>query len=146
MAASSTSGAASAVLLRQAARKAARVVLADAKAGVPVDTGALRRGMKVRAQKGKKGRIAVRVMTPTREELAKLYPERAQEMLDSKFYFPAAVEYGYTRRGVTKAPVGFMRKALVANAEKAKATMRAELYAGLDRETRAIAAKAVLAT
>ena len=133
-------------VLRQAARKAGKVLLADAKSKVPVDTGGLKRGLKLRAQKGKRGRIAMRVMTPTREELARLYPDRAQEMLDSSWYFPAAVEYGYTRRGVTKPPAGFLRASFTENVEKAKTLMRAELYAGLERETRAVAAKVMLST
>jgi hypothetical protein len=139
-------------VLRRAARNSSKVVLAAAQANLAprTDTGALARGLRVRIQKTRKryeGRIAYTVQTPTRKELAKLYPERADEMMTSKWYFPAAIEYGYTRRGRTYAAVPFMRQAFASTGGTAANMMKTELRAGLDREVKRlarVAAKAAL--
>lgn len=128
-------------VLRQAARAVAKEIVPTAKANAPKDTGAIRRTIKVRAVKGKRGSIAVRVRTGTREELAKFHPKRAEEILTSKWYYPAAVEYGYSRNGVTAPPNAYMRRALRSHAESGKRAMRRALLQGLKRESAILAAK-----
>jgi len=134
-------------VLRRAARNSSKVVLAAAQANLAprTDTGALARGLRVRIQKTRKryeGRIAYTVQTPTRKELAKLYPSRAQEMLESRWYFPAAIEYGATRRGVRYPATPFMRTAFQVNKSSAPSQMRAALSSGLARETKRLARRA----
>lgn len=131
-------------VLRKAARNASKAVQEVAKGNVPEDTGALRKGIKVRAQKGKRGRIAFTVRTPTRAELAAGNPRRTAEIMGSRWYYPAAIEYGYTRNGVTVAPNAFMRRAYESTRDSAARAMRNELIAGLERETRILAAKRAL--
>lgn len=72
-------------IVRQALRAGGKIVATKAKALVPVDTGALRKSIKVRAAKGRRGTIGIRVATGTRQELGIDASDR--------WYYPAVVEY-----------------------------------------------------
>jgi len=96
------------LIMRKSLRKAWAPTLVTAKQGAPVDTGQLRRGLRLRAIKfKKKGVFGVSVMTPTREKL-NIDPS-------SPWYYPGFVEYG-TRHS---SPNPFMRRAFVANQGRA---------------------------
>lgn len=75
-------------IMRKAARKAAKPLLDAARSFAPVETGALRKGIKIRSVKRKRSSqiIGVKVQTPTREQLG--IPE------DASHYYPAVLEYG----------------------------------------------------
>lgn len=90
-------------ILRKAFRSTAKDILSDARIRVPIDTGNLRKSLRVRALKKAKGRIGVQIETGTREELG------IDE--NDKYYYPAAIELG--AEGV---PVqSFLRAALEVN-------------------------------
>ena len=86
-------------VVRRAMRDAARPVLAEAQRLCPVDSGAMRASLKIRAAGAKAG-MGVVVQTGSREELG--IPA------DQPFYYPFAVEYGH--RNAAAHP--FMRPAM----------------------------------
>lgn len=115
-------------IVRKALRAAARPVLRAAKQKCPVDTGALKKGLKIRARKRSRKSFGVDVSTPTREKLG--------IASDSKWYYPALVEYGYVRKGITYAARSFLRSAKDATRSAALAILKREIGAGVIREAR----------
>ncbi len=108
-------------IVRHALREAARPVLATAKALVPVDTGRLKKSLKIRSA-GKRGQAGIVVRTGTRAELG--IPE------DAKYFYPAALEFGHGN--VPAYP--FLRPALDQNRPRALKIIARELGAGIERE------------
>jgi len=106
-------------IARKAIRAGAKIVLADAKNRAPVLSGKLKKSLKVKAIKRSRSTIGVLVQTGTREKLN--IPE------GSKYYYPAAVEYGHG--GVAAKP--FLRPALDTNADRALSTIQRELWNGI---------------
>lgn len=82
-------------VLREAVRDAAQPILARARTNISairvtgVATDPLRRGMRIRALRRRRGRVGVSVQTPTRQELG-IAPS-------ARWYYPAHIELG-TRR------------------------------------------------
>lgn len=74
-------------IMRVAMRESYRMVHRAAKQNAPRDTGALRRGIKLRAIKRNRRKVGVGVFLPDRIKLG-LDP-------DGKWYYPAIVEYGH---------------------------------------------------
>jgi HK97 gp10 family phage protein len=81
---------------------AAKDVLVRTRSLVPVDSGRLRRSLKKRAIKRTRNRIGRVIQTGSREELG-------IEPTDNSYY-PAALEYGDSRRGIP--PKSFLRRAV----------------------------------
>jgi len=75
-------------IVRQALRAAARPMLVAAKAKVPVDTGRLKKSLRLRALKQRRGIFGVQVRTGTRAELG-------MWIGDKTGYYPASVEWGH---------------------------------------------------
>lgn len=73
-------------LVRASMRDGVKVVRDQAKARVPVRTGKLKAGIKVRALRRSRTRLGIRVTLPTREELG--LPS------STPGYYPASVEFG----------------------------------------------------
>lgn len=74
-------------ITRQALRQGAKRVRDEARRLAPVDSGALKKSLKVRAAKNlRRGSFGLSVLTGTRAELG-ISPE-------AKFYYPAVLEYG----------------------------------------------------
>lgn len=75
-------------VMRRMVRESAKVLRERIRVNTPVDTGALKRGLRVRSVKGaaKRGEIAVGVFTPERAKLG---------IGVDGGYYPAAIEYGY---------------------------------------------------
>ena len=96
-------------IVRKALRKAAKeIILPHAKALAPVDTGRLRKSLKIRAAKRSRNRIGVKLEAGTREKLG--IPA------DAKGYYPLALELGYVNRGGQfEKPWPYMRPALYDN-------------------------------
>lgn len=120
-------------VVRPAAREGTKMVAEAVKEMVPVDADGhqleggkhLRDTIKVRAVKGRKrGRIAFKVMTGTRQELGIPAGEKG--------YYPAALEYG----GLAHQPIPYMRPALTKSRQKVIATVREKILAGIEREAR----------
>jgi len=102
-------------IVRKALRTAGKMVLADARARVPVDTGALKKGLKLRAVKSRGGFVGVHITTPRRDELG--IPQSA------KHYYPAVLEYGAENHPARP----YLRPALDANRSKAIEIIRSEI-------------------
>jgi HK97 gp10 family phage protein len=91
-------------ILRVALRAGGNWVLKESKRLCPIRSGKLKRSLKLRAMKRRRGRVGYRIMTGTREELG------ISE--DDKGYYPAMVELG-TR----KMPAKSYLRAAVKNTE-----------------------------
>lgn len=106
-------------VIRKAIRAGGRSVLEAARANVPIDTGALKAGLKLRAIKRTRTGFGVYIRTPTRAELA----------IDENDpgYYPAVLEYGADGHR----PQPFLRPAMDANRDKAKARIVEELRKGI---------------
>lgn len=107
-------------VVRQALRAGAKVVLAATKALVPVDTGALKSGLKLRALKSRRGTFGIQVQTPTRAQLG--IPS------DAKGYYPAVLEYG--AEGHPAKP--YLRPALEQARTAATTTIRTAIAQGVE--------------
>jgi len=121
-------------LVRKALRAGAKMVLASAKSKVPVDEGALKKGLKVKAMKRRKNRMGIVVEHPTRERLAALQKDKkkAERILTEKGYYPAAVEYGAPHMAARP----HLRPALNENRAPVVATFRQELAQNLAAEAK----------
>lgn len=74
-------------IVRQALRKGGKRVRDEARRLAPVETGALKKSIKVRAARNlRRGSFGIAVLTGTRAELG-ISPE-------AKYYYPAVVEFG----------------------------------------------------
>lgn len=109
-------------IMRKALRLAGKPVLATAKAMVPVDTGALKKGLKLRAiKRNSRGIIGVRVTTPSREALG---------LEKDEAYYPAVLEFGI--QGKPAHP--YMRPAIETNRSKSLDIIKTEVAKGLEQE------------
>ena len=111
-------------VVRKALREAAKPILRSAREKVPSDTGKLRKGLRIRAAKSRRGRFGIRVMTPPRAYLG-IDPE-------AKGYYPAHVELG-TRRMAARP---YLRPAFDENREKSLGLFARELRKAIDAEWR----------
>ena len=99
---------------RKAIREGLRPVAAEMKAQAPSETGATRRGVKIRALKGRKRgeiRLEVRILADLFAGTLKVAASTGQ-----KAFIPAIVQYG--RKGV--APNAFASRAYALRAEDAR--------------------------
>ena len=108
-------------ILRKGLREAAKMIAAEARTRAPYDTGALRKGIKVRAAKSKKY-IGMIVRTGTRAEMG--IPETASH------YYPALLELGTSRLPARP----YLRPALDEKRTRALAAIQREGKIGLERE------------
>lgn len=107
-------------IVRRALRDAAKIHASAAKAEAPVDTGATKAGIRVRAVTGlRRGNFGVMSRTGTREEMG--IPS------DSKWYYPAIVEYGTP----TTPANPFMRRAFEQNRQRMIDSIRRDLWSGI---------------
>lgn len=90
--------------LRTSLRKSAKEALNLARQAAPVETGALKRTMKVRALKRSRVRLGVTVQTGSRKDLAIARGRGPRRSLAGRGYYPAWQEYQGPK-------AGFMRNA-----------------------------------
>jgi len=103
-------------VVRQALRKAAKPILARAKALVPVVSGALKKSLKIRALKRKKHRYGVMVAT-------------SEGWFKGDEFYGAFVEFGTSKMP----PHPFMRPAFDAEKKNAEQIIAAELRKGIEQ-------------
>jgi len=116
---------------RQAARKAAKPILQTAKAKVPVDSGKLKKSLKIKAIKRSRTQVGVVVVTGTRQQLG----------IDSseKGYYPAHLELGHKDRSGKQIPARpFLRNSLKSHRGRSNRIFRNEMIAGIEREAKNI--------
>jgi len=109
-------------IVRKALREGARPVLASARSKAPVRTGAMKKSLKLRARRARRGNFGVEVRTGTRAELG--IPE------NDPGYYPFSVEFGHGN--VPAQP--FMRPALDENREPALKIIGREIGRGVEQE------------
>jgi HK97 gp10 family phage protein len=116
-------------VLRQALRPAAKIVLEQAKKEVPVVTGALKKSLKVRAGKRRKGSVKVLVQT-------------AEGFFKGKTYYGGFVHFGHRigsrRLGDSRKlvpPNPFVSRAFEAKSNEALATTERLIAEGVERES-----------
>ena len=114
------SGPAQKKAFRKSAREAFKPVLAAAKQKVPVDTGKLKKSLKLRSLKRSRGTIGVEVRTGTREEL--------EIPADEPGYYPMAVEAGTK----TQPAQPYIRPAFDENKDLVERRLRAALARNID--------------
>lgn len=105
-------------VIRQALRKAAKPIQSAAKADAPTKTGRLRKAIKIRAAKRKKGTIGINVAIADRD------------FTGAKFY-GAFENYG-TSRGIEQRR--FMNRAADSEGPRSAESAQLEIAAGIDRE------------
>ena len=111
-------------ITRGALRTAGKQLLEKTKAAAPVDTGRLRKGLKLKALKRSRTRSGVMIQTPSREALG-IKP-------GDKSYYPAAVEFGTDK----KAANPFMRGTAQKEKPMVVAVFKREVAAGVQEATR----------
>lgn len=129
-------------VLRESIRPAAKLIQADAKSNVAVDTGALRKSIKVRALKRSRSRVGMTVTTNSTDNMFK-----------GKTFYGGFLEYGHRhgkrtneikRAQKKKAPAAdlrplvparpFMKPAFDSNRDRAGQMIIANIRAGVERE------------
>lgn len=105
--------------IRKATREAAKVILEDARQRVPVDTGALRKSLRVRSLKRSRVRQGHQVMT-------------GEGFFKGDTFYGGFVEYG-TKRMVARE---YMKKAMVAKESDTVQKFRTELSAAIEEAAR----------
>lgn len=114
-------------VVRPSLRAGAKPMLASAKQNCPVKTGKLKKSLKLRALKARRGNFGVMVRTGTREDLG--IPA------DAKGYYPIAVEFGHG--GPQPAPAHpYIRPAFDTNKERAKRIIAREIGMRITAEAR----------
>lgn len=109
--------------VKKAMRESMRNVLRRSKAMAPVRTGALRKGIKLRAGKTRYGVHRMVVRTGTRKEMG--LPEYDPDgSAAARFYYPAHIELG---TGKTRA-IPFLRKPLESSRAVVVATFKRVLW------------------
>lgn len=103
-------------LIRQEMRKAIKITAEETKVQAPVDEGDLAKAVKVRAAKGKRGTIGVRVVIDE-----KSFPDQ---------FYGSFVEFGTSRQE----PNPFMRRAYDLTAQRVADTFTRGLWEAIKKE------------
>jgi len=135
-------GKAPAKVLTKAAKSAGKVVQMAAKAHAPVgETGALRKGIKLKAEKAKKGKRVYQIFIDNNPYFVKLsknpnISKKTGKLLRSakRSFYPASQEYGWTDEHGNYTPgYQYMHKAADENGARAKAMMLEVMAKELDK-------------
>ena len=110
-------------IVRKAMREAMKPVVTVAKGYAPIDTGRLKRSLKLRS-KTRRGNTSIRIVTGTREQLG-IDP-------NAKGFYPAAIEYG----SKNQAPRSYLRRAITERRNLVLDDMGQAINLGLIREGR----------
>ena len=114
-------------VIRQSMRAGLKLVQAETKSQVPVDTGLTKKNVKLRAvKKRKRGSIALEVRVANAEGLV-VHPPFGKPV-----FYPAIVEYGRKNRQADP----FMHRSFAAKGEPARQTTLHEIRDGVEREAR----------
>ncbi len=126
-------GKASAKVMTASAKAGAKIVQADAKANATEDTGAMKRGIKLKAEKRKTGKKVYRIgfygKSGKGEEFVRIYANGTK-----RAFYPVSQEYGWVdRNGVRHPGVKFLRNALNNNREAIKNKILETMGAAINR-------------
>lgn len=111
-------------VVRQSIRGGMKLVLASARADVPVDTGLTRANVVLKATRRKAGRIGMNVLVRSAPGLVKATGA------GKRYFYPAVVEYGSRDRAANP----WMHRVFNRRADPARRQTIRLLEAGLDRE------------
>lgn len=115
----------------RAAKKGAMIALKAAKAKAPEDTGELKRGIILRAEKTRKRgkKVYDIMMNPAMNDVFVKYTKDGK-----RYYYPASMEFGFiTRDGGYVPGYHFLRDALVDNKAAIERTVVQELAKEIDK-------------
>ena len=115
------------------ARKAMNIVLKDSRANAPVDTGALKKGMKLKGERSRyKGKKVYQVIfDPAMNEIF----QKANKEGKITGYYPVSQEYGFFARNGRYIPgYRFIHDSLASNTEKVSKTIVDEMKKKIDAE------------
>lgn len=125
------------------AKKGMNIVLKDAKANAPYDTGQLKKGMILQGEKSRyKGKKVYRVvfdpaMNDVFQKKVKNPGESGSPNAKDTAYYPASMEYGYFARNGRYIPgYRFIHNSLQNNAEKMERTIITTMKQKIDAEIR----------
>lgn len=125
------------------AKKGMSIVLKDAKANAPYDTGQLKKGMILQGEKSRyKGKKVYRVvfdpaMNDVFQKKVKNPGESGSPNAKDTAYYPASMEYGYFARNGRYIPgYRFIHNSLQNNAEKMERTIITTMKQKIDAEIR----------
>lgn len=116
-----------------AARKGMNIVLKEAKVNAPVDTGELKRGMKLIGERSKyKGKKVYRIVFDRAKNHIFQKKDKHGNVIA---YYPISQEYGYfLRNGKYMPGLRFIRGALEQNAKLVEKTIINEMNKRIDKE------------
>lgn len=125
-------------IVRKALKESGKPILAAAKANVPVDTGLLKKQLKIKMMKAKGGRLGVKVGTQAKIKKNKETGERTKENAAQHAWI---VEHGtaprFTEDGKSTGTMPaqpFLRPAFDANKDLAVSIFKDTIKAGIDAE------------
>lgn len=102
-------------ITRKVLRKAMKIILQAVKQRAPVDTGRLKKFMKVKAVKRQRKFIGIHIMMPERSKIG--------ISGEDKYYYPAVIEYGSDKRKARP----FMRPGFDQSHERAWKIIQSEM-------------------
>lgn len=117
------------------ARKGMNIVLRDAKANAPYDTGALKKGMKLQGERSRyKGKKVYKIIFDPAMNHIFQKKNQAGEIVA---YYPVSQEYGYfTKNGKYIPGFRFIHNSLANNAQKMERTIITTMKQKIDAEIR----------
>ena len=117
------------------ARKGMNIVLRDAKANAPYDTGALKKGMKLQGERSRyKGKKVYKIIfDPAMNDVF----QKKNKQGEVTGYYPVSQEYGFFAKNGRYIPgYRFIHGSLNDNAEKMERVIIKEMKAKIDQEIR----------
>ena len=120
-------GKAPAKVLTKATKSAGKVIQKAAKNNAPEDTGTLKKAIKLKAEKSKKGKKVYQIFVDANPDFVKYSKE------GKRSFYPASQEYGWTRNGKYTPGFRYMHKAADTHFASAKAMMLRVMAEELDK-------------
>ena len=118
-------------VVTKSAKKGASIALKEAKAKAPVDTGALKRGLKLKGERSKvKGKKAYQVTFDRNmnDTFAK------NSLAGKRSYYPASQEYGWTTQNGKYIPgYNYLKDSIMENDRKIKETIIEQMSKEIDK-------------
>jgi HK97 gp10 family phage protein len=120
-------GKAPAKVLTKATKSAGKVIQTAAKSNAPEDEGTLKKAIKLKAEKAKKGKRVYQVWVDANPDFVKYSKE------GERSFYPASQEYGWTRNGKYTPGFRYMHKAADTHYASAKAMMLRVMASELEK-------------
>lgn len=111
--------------LTVAVRKGSKIVLNEARKNAPIDTGNLKRGVKMYAEKSRKGKKVFDIRMD--RKMNDIFVKESEN--GKRSYYPASQEYGFMAKDGSYIPgFNYMHKAMQAKHKESEDTIVKELW------------------